>query len=48
MTSIVVQNVAELRKNFLVRLLKYDKNEAEENILYIVRHILKSIEEEIF
>jgi hypothetical protein len=48
MTSIVVQNVPELRKNFLVRLLKYDKNEAEENIPYIVRHILKSIEEEIF
>jgi hypothetical protein len=37
MWSIVVQNVFELKKNFLVRLLKYSKNEAEENIPSIVR-----------
>jgi hypothetical protein len=37
MWSIVVQNVFELKKNFLVRLLKYSKSEAKENIPSIVR-----------
>jgi hypothetical protein len=43
MWSIVVQNVFELKKNFLVRLLKYSKNEAEEIIPSIVRQYLRSI-----
>jgi hypothetical protein len=48
MISIVVQNIMDLRKNFLVRLLKYHQNEALENIPYIVQHTLRSIEEDIF
>lgn len=33
----------ELRKNFLIHLLEYDANEAEDNIPYDVREILKCL-----
>ena len=40
-----VQDVYELRKKFLVHLLKYAENEVEDNIPHIVRQYLGSIME---
>jgi hypothetical protein len=34
MTNIVAQDDRELRKNFLIHLLKYHENEVQDNILY--------------
>jgi hypothetical protein len=43
MINIVVQRAVELWKNFFLHLLKYHKNEAEDNILGIVRQYLRVI-----
>jgi hypothetical protein len=44
-TSIVKQDGYELRKNFLIHVLKCHENEAEENIPAIVHQYLRSIKE---
>jgi hypothetical protein len=43
MINIVVQGAVELRKNFLLHLLKFNKNEAQDNIPYVVRQYLMAI-----
>jgi hypothetical protein len=43
MINIIVQGAVELRKNFLLHLLKYQKNEAEDNIPGIVQQYLRAI-----
>jgi hypothetical protein len=44
-TNIILQEARELRKNFLMHLLKYHKNEARDNIPDIVRQYLRGIKE---
>jgi hypothetical protein len=43
MINIVVQGAVELRKNFLLHLLKYHKNEAEDNIPDVKWQYLRAI-----
>jgi hypothetical protein len=43
MINIVVQGAVELRKNFLLHLLKCNKNEAQHNIPDVVRQYLMAI-----
>jgi hypothetical protein len=41
--NIIVHGVGELRKNFLLHLLKYHKNEAKDNIPGIARQYVRII-----
>ena len=47
-TSTVLQDGSKLRKKFLLHLLKYQSNEAQDNIPDIVRQYLNSINEQIY